>query len=128
MKTETLKKIISLIVFCFFIITILNAQCPSAVLPDGNISSKFSDTLPYPNNNFTYIIIDAPNNTFCYNVFSNGILMIHQTSIPAFPGKKGFKTKADAGKVALLVIDKMKKGEMPPSVSMEEMKKLHVIK
>jgi hypothetical protein len=54
--------------------------------------------------------------------------MIHQLSIPAMPGNDGFKTKADATKVAQLVIDKIKKGEMPPTVSIEELKKLNVIK
>ena len=54
--------------------------------------------------------------------------MIHQTSAPALPGNKGFKTKADATKVALLVIEKIKKGEMPPTISIDEMKKLGVIK
>ena len=43
------------------------------------------------------------------------------------PGNEGFKTKADAEKVAQLVITKIKKGEMPPTVSVEEMKKLKVV-
>ena len=61
-------------------------------------------------------------------MYASGRLLIHQTSIPALPGDEGFKTKADAEKVALLVIDKIKRGEMPPTVSVEEMKKLKVIK
>ena len=54
--------------------------------------------------------------------------MIHQTSAPALPGNEGFKTKKDASKIALLVIDKIRKGEMPPTISIDEMKKLNVIK
>jgi len=54
--------------------------------------------------------------------------MIHQTSAPALSGNEGFKTKKDAAKVALLVIEKVKKGEMPPTISIDEMKKLKVIK
>jgi hypothetical protein len=61
-------------------------------------------------------------------VYAEGRLMIHQTSAPGLPGNEGFKTKADAEKVALLVIDKIEKGEMPPTISIEEMKKLNVIK
>jgi hypothetical protein len=53
--------------------------------------------------------------------------MIHQPSAPGLPGNEGFKTKADAEKVAKLVIDKIKKGEMPPSVTKEEMEKLKVL-
>ncbi len=76
----------------------------------------------------TYKIIDAPKHTYCYDVFADGRLMIHQTSVPALPNNEGFKTKEDATKVALLVIDKIRKGEMPPTISIDEMKKLNVIK
>jgi len=54
--------------------------------------------------------------------------MIHQTSVPALPRNEGFKTKEDATTVALLVIEKIKKGEMPPTISIDEMKNLGVIK
>ena len=54
--------------------------------------------------------------------------MIHQTSAPAVSGNEGFKTKEDATKVALLVIEKIRKGEMPPTISIDEMKKLNVLK
>jgi hypothetical protein len=76
----------------------------------------------------TYKIIDAPNHTYCYDVFADGRLTIHQSSVPALPGNEGFKTKEDATKVALLVIDKIRKGEMPPTITIDEMKKLNVIK
>ena len=54
--------------------------------------------------------------------------MIHQTNAPALPGNEGFKTKEDASEVALLVLAKIKKGEMPPTISIDEMKRLNVIK
>lgn len=50
--------------------------------------------------------------------------MIHQPAIPGIPGNEGFKTKEAAQKVADLVVNKIKKGEMPPSVTIEELKKL----
>lgn len=37
------------------------------------------------------------------------------------PGNEGFNTKKDAMKVAELVIAKVKKGEMPPTISAEEL-------
>jgi hypothetical protein len=76
------------------------------------------------NTKLAYKIIDAPNHTYGYDVLADGRLLIHQTSIPAMPGNEGFKTKADASKVAQLVIGKIKKGEMPPTVTIEEMKNL----
>jgi hypothetical protein len=76
---------------------------------------------------FTYKIISAPHNTFGYDIYSEGSLIIHQNSIPGLPGDKGFTTKAKAEKVAKLVIDKLSAGEMPPTVSIEELKKLKII-
>ena len=65
--------------------------------------------------------------TYGYDIYADSKLMIHQNSIPGLPGTEGFKTKAYAEKVAQLVISKIKKGEMPPTVTTEEMKKLKVI-
>ncbi len=75
---------------------------------------------------YTYKIVRSNNNTWCYDIFINNKLFIHQTSIPGLPGNQGFNTKSDAKKVARLVIDKLKKGEIPPSVSLDEMNKLKI--
>lgn len=53
--------------------------------------------------------------------------MVHQASIPGMSGNKGFATKKDATKVAELVIEKMQKGIMPPTVTKEELQKLKLI-
>lgn len=76
----------------------------------------------------TYKIIDVPNKTYGYDIYVDGKIKIHQPSIPALSGNEGFKKKEYAIKVALLVIDKIKNGEMLPSVTIEEMRKLKVIK
>ena len=89
---------------------------------------KFPEATAYANTTLTYKIIDAPDHTYGYDVFGDGALMIHQTSMPALTDNKGFKTKQDAGKIALLVIEKIRKGEMPPTISIDEMKSLGVIK
>lgn len=99
--------------------------------PKNNQSEKeiqFPKASQFSKTKLTYRIIPALNKTFAYDVYADGKLMIHQTSIPAMPGNEGFKTKAAAEKVALLVIEKIKKGEMPPTVSIEEMRKLKAIK
>jgi hypothetical protein len=76
----------------------------------------------------TFTIIKAPNNTFGYNIFQNGTLLIHQPAIPALPGNNGFASKMKAIKVAKLVISKIMNGEMPPTVTEAEMKKLDAIR
>jgi hypothetical protein len=125
---ETVKSLAALILFCCMSMTLLFAQAPSApAQPDGS-AAKFPEASAYANTKLTYKIIDAPKHTYGYDVFGDGRLMIHQTSVPALPSNEGFKTKEDATKVALLVIEKIKKGEMPPTISIDEMKKLNVIK
>ena len=106
----------------------LLAQPPSAPAQPESSAAKFPAASAYANTKLTYKVIDAPKHTYGYDVFADGRLMIHQTSAPALPGNEGFRTKEDATKVALLVIEKIKKGEMPPTISIDEMKKLNVIK
>ena len=116
------------ILFSCVSITMLLAQTPSAPpKPESNLAT-FATASASASTKLTYKIIDAPAHTWCYDVFADGKLMIHQTSAPALPGNEGFKTKEDATKVALLVIEKIKKGEMPPTISIDEMKTLNVIK
>ncbi len=72
-------------------------------------------------------IIPGSQDTFGFDIYANKKILIHQPNIPAVLGNEGFKTKMAAEKVAQLMIQKLKKGEMPPTVSIEEMKKLKAI-
>src|SRR5439155_3121168 len=100
---------------------------PHARAQPDTSAAKFPAASAYANTKLTYKVIDAPKQTYGYDVFADGRLMIHQTSAPALPSNEGFKTREDATKVALLVIEKIKKGEMPPTISIDEMKQLNVI-
>ena len=108
----------------FFLVLFTNAQ--TSKVPTKEVP-KFPIADTQKISRYSYTIISAANNTWCYDIYKDKKLFIHQPSIPAVPGNEGFKTKAGAEKVAKLVIDKIKKGEMPPSVSVEEMKKLKVL-
>ena len=88
----------------------------------------FPSSEAFKNSNITSQLIPAANNSWGYDIYVDNKLMIHQPTVPAMPGNEGFKTKADAEKVAQLVISKIKNGEMPPSVSKEELQKLKVLK
>ena len=85
---------------------------------------SFPSASQFANSKITYKIIPAANKTWCYDILADGKMMIHQPSAPGLPGNEGFKTKAAAQKVADLVIQKIKKGEMPPSITKEEMQKI----
>jgi len=76
---------------------------------------------------FTCEIIPGINNTWGYDILVDGRMKIHQPSIPGQPGNEGFNTKEKAEKVARLVIKKMKDGEMLPTITAEELKKLKAI-
>lgn len=73
------------------------------------VKSIYSDTLGYG-----------------YEIYNEGKLYIRQPIIPAIPGNHGFKTKADALRTGNYVKEKIDKGIMPPSMTIEELKKLKV--
>jgi hypothetical protein len=74
----------------------------------------------------SYIIISPAGTDFGYDIFLHNKLLIHQPTIPGISGLKGFRNKEDAVKVAILVINKLKKNIFPPTVSQEEMQKLNI--
>jgi|JI7StandDraft_1071085.scaffolds.fasta_scaffold31066_2 hypothetical protein len=75
---------------------------------------------------YAFKTVQVQNNTWGYDIYVNNKHKIHQPNIPGKAGKEGFKTKEDAQKVAELVIKKMKKGEMPPTVTKGELKNLGI--
>lgn len=76
----------------------------------------------------THRIIDAPNGTFGYEILADGKLLVRQTNVPGQPGNSGCATKAEAEKLASLVADKVKRGQMPPTVTKEELQQLSIIR
>lgn len=88
---------------------------------------KTAQANAFKNAKISYQLIPGANRTWGYDILIDHKLMIHQPAIPGIPGNSGFSDKAAAENVAKLVISKMKKGEMPPSVSIDEMKKIKAI-
>lgn len=118
-----LSKYLYSILFIFLSLFIF-AQMKAEEKP---VETKFPEAGAFANTKLIYKIINTAHSTFCYDIFADGKLVIHQPSIPGMPGNEGFKTKAAAESIADLVIKKMKKGEMPPTVTIEELKKLKAI-
>ena len=54
-------------------------------------------------------------------------MYIHQPNIPAIVGEQGFADTLSAAKTAKLVIKKIKKGEMPPTINISDLKKINAI-
>lgn len=114
----------TLLLTCAFLLygsSLLAQQAPVGKQP------SFPAANAYAQANITAKIIPAEGNTWGYDILVEGERFIHQPSKPGLPGNRGFATKEKAQKVANLTIQKMKKGEMPPSVSIAEMKQLKAI-
>ena len=65
--------------------------------------------------------------TFGYDIYADGQLYIHQPNIPAIEGNQGFVDTTQAGMIARVVIQKIKRGEIPPVITLEELKTHHII-
>src|SRR6187431_2103280 len=88
-------------------------------------SSKFF-TLQRPPEDTTFRIIPSEGNTYGYDILVKNKILIHQPNIPGRPGNKGFAIKADAEKVAMLIIKKLQRGMMPPATSTKELDSLKI--
>lgn len=115
-----MKKIVTLVI-------LISGMAFSHAQTQAEQKAAFPSGEASKNKSITAKLIPSINNTWGYDILVESKLTIHQQNIPGMPGNEGFKTKKAAQKTADLVISKMKKGEMPPSVTMEEMKKLKAI-
>lgn len=61
-----------------------------------------------------------------YDILKNGKLLIHQPHIPAVQGVKAFATEKEAKKVAAVMVKKIKKNIMPPTVEIKELDSLKI--
>ncbi len=63
-----------------------------------------------------------------YDIYIFDALYVHQPNVPAINGNRGFKTKEQAQKTGEMVAYKIKNNIMPPSVSVQELDSLGVLK
>lgn len=66
-------------------------------------------------------------NGWGYTIFENQKAFIIQKSIPSVPGVNGFDSELNARKCAEFVMQKLINGEMPPSVTPQELDSLEVL-
>ena len=83
---------------------------------------------PYANAEITIKIIPSIKKTFGYDILLQGKPLVHQPHIPALPGNDGFTTKKRAKIVAEFVVKKIRKNEMPPTVTIEDLNNMGVLK
>ena len=93
-------------------------------LIDDDVTS-IKQTLP--ENGLLMNTIQNGPESFGYQIIQNGKVIINQVNIPAIQGNMGFSSRAKAQKTGDFVIQKIKKGFFPPSITPEEMDSLGVL-
>jgi len=104
-------------------------------LPGTSISAdKAADkgtqqqTNPYVNAEITIKIIPSANKTYGYDILICGRPLVHQPNIPTLPGNEGFNTRERARTVAEFVVKKIRNNEMPPTVTIEDLNTMGVLR
>ena len=94
------------------------------------LTSKDNSKQELSNYNYTIFLCDSSNQKlgYGYNIIMDSHIFIHQPSIPSIAGNKGFTSKAQAEKIATLVIHKLTHNIMPPSVTPKELDSLGILK
>ena len=101
-------------------INTISSSTPSKTEPNISEESVYSIQL---------FLVDSlnPKLGFGYNILANGVVFIHQATIPSVAGNKAFETKEKAELVANLMAQKLKNNIMPPSVSKKELDSLNIL-
>lgn len=127
-----MKSIVVLLIILFSIDPRLHAQ--STALPVNTDSlKKESAAIKEANRQrmtnaiIQHFVIKADSSTYGYSIYIDGKLYVYQTTIPAMPGNRGFSNVDSAEKTALLVIEKIKQGELPPTLSADELRQRKII-
>jgi hypothetical protein len=83
---------------------------------------------PYANAEITIKIVPSANNTFGYDILLYGRPLVHQPNMPGLPGNEGFTTRERAQTAAEFVVKKIRNNEMPPTVTIEDLNNMGVLK
>jgi hypothetical protein len=104
---------------------------PGTSIPAGDETVKEvkqRNNNPYAHAEIALKVISAANNTYGYDIFLYGRLFVHQPNIPGLPGNNGFPTKEGAQKVAEFVAKKIRNNEIPPTVTIDDLNHIGVLK
>lgn len=114
------------VLFLFFVFFAL----PGTSLSADNTANKDvkEQKNPYGNAEIKIKIIPSANNTFGYDILIYDRPLVHQPNIPGLPGVEGFTTKKRAQTVAEFVVKKIKSNEMPPTVTLDDLNTMGVLK
>jgi hypothetical protein len=117
-----------------FVLCIMGGLPPTSISADEAVGRKEikkeiqQQNNPYTNAKISIKIIPSVRKTFGYDILLYDRPLVHQPNIPGLPGNDGFKTREQAKKVAGFVVRKIRNNEMPPTVTIEDLNKMAVLK
>jgi hypothetical protein len=110
----------------FFAVLFIFAGLPgTSISADETVKHQKN---PYANAEITIRIIPAANDTFGYDILLHGKPLVPQPTIAGLPGNEGFTTKERAQTVAEFMVKKIRSNEMPPTVTIEDLNHMGVLK
>jgi hypothetical protein len=102
-----------------------------AGLPGTSISAKEAmkqQKNPSTTAEIAIKIIPLANNTFGYDILLQGKPFVHQPNIPGLPGNEGFSTQERAQTAAEFVVKKIRNNDMPPTMTIEDLNNMGILK
>lgn len=100
------------------------ASANGATVRTGALPKVAPASTSYRHTTVTTRLLTGTNRTYGYEVLVNRQVLVSQPSIPGHPGNEGFRTAAEAQRVAGLVARKVRAGQLPPTVTAAELKRL----
>lgn len=113
--------ILSLILFAF------SCSSEPKIKVEEEHFEKVTDSKQKTAPEYTIITVEQTGFGWGYQILKDGKLMIDQKHIPAIQGNKGFSSKETASRTADFMVKKIKNGEFPPTLSIEELDSLEVL-
>ncbi|KAA1268064.1 DUF4907 domain-containing protein [Leptospira interrogans] len=101
-----------------FIILIVFTSCDLPKSEKADVQSV--DQTSLKNAKFQIKTYRSDSGGYGYDIFVNTARMIHQPHIPGLKGVKGFDLESQAEQTANLVINKLRSGIMPPTITEQE--------
>lgn len=129
-----MKKIVEYFVpsvFMFFLACTSKSENPQTVEPVDTDQETIlqSNTVMLTPDSVAYSseLFEAPGTGWGYRILESGNVLINQPHIPAVPGNSGFQTSEEAQQTADLAIYKIRKGIMPPTISVQELDSMGIV-
>ena len=114
---------------CFYVIGLCavvacSADSPARQRPAAPSLAQSPEAATRPAPTFAATVQPNADSTYGYVIMANGRPLILQPHVPGRPGTRGFATAAQARQVAQLVAGKLRRGQMPPSITAAELDSL----